>query len=85
MRVSWVEKDMLSLQQDVARRQLVGRNWPSWMSATQRDDCIRALCETYDVPHSDRDVQIATPTYTTYDKATDPTKGSKGRVPRLVR
>ena len=33
MRISWVERDMMALQQDMARRQLVIRNWPAWMSA----------------------------------------------------
>ena len=47
IRCSWIEKDMLSSQIDVAKRTVLCRNWPDWMSAADRELTIHtALVES---------------------------------------
>ena len=73
MRISWIEKDMLTLQTDLARRQLVIRNWPPWMSADERHENVRCLCEKADIDNRDSDVQTATPPRTAHTPRTTAT------------
>ena len=49
MRIAWLERDLLTLQTDLARRQLVIRNWPAWMSADERHENVRCICDKADV------------------------------------
>ena len=60
LRLAWLERDSLQAQNELARKQIVARGWPTSGSASDRWLTIRKLCESKGVDPNT--VQLATPT-----------------------
>lgn len=69
MRVAWSERDMLSLQTDVAKRQIIMRNWPKDSTEKQRFLTVSALCQKANIWVNT--TVLTTPTYEGYEKDAD--------------
>ncbi len=71
MRIAWLERDVLHMEQERARRTIMLRNWPKQLSAEQRWFTIaQMLCDAGIAQDS---VCLCTPVYDTYKK--DPNAG----------
>jgi len=66
MRVAWCERDVLQMQTEAAKKQIVMRNWPDDSTEKQRFLTVEGICNKVNIwPNT---VVLATPTYETYDK-----------------